>query len=259
MQAKYKPLVLVLPRDPSSDGFRGLLKSYELNVGADAAELVVVGALPPEAADGVLAVGGSVARSNKPAHPHLWAADFLGRAVVRRQPERRVMVLEADNTLFQHDDLFSCVTHEAVSVLAEPWVVAHDVKSREQYRVLDAELKPPFRRDTFEDVQIVSPVVAAGPARLVAAWELARVAIDARGSATTAGPSLLADWAGSWPWLTLVPATDPWVGHGHWDGVLNFPVADGVALCRRTGTPYALFHDWDLVPTARRPVARRYL
>ena len=259
MQSKYKPLVVVSPRDPAAAGFRGLLKSFDLNVGTDSAELVVSGRLTAEQADAVLSVGGSVVTSRKPYHPHLWVADFLGRAVLRRQPDRPVLVLESANTVFQTDDLLAYATHDAVSVLAEPWVVAHDVRSREQYAALNRELKPAFRRETFEDVQIISPAVAAGPARLVAMWETARVAIDARGAVTDAGVQLLADWAGSWPWLTLVPATDPWVGHGHWAGVLNVPVDDGVAVCPRTGGPYAIFHDWDLVATAVRPVTRRYL
>ncbi len=257
---KYKPLVVVILREAGT-AFRVMLRSFDRNVGANDADLVVIGPLPADARGAVEQAGGTVVKSDKPADPHLWVADYLNRAVVRNQPDRPVVVLEAGHTLFQTDELFRCVPPDAVSLLAEPWVVAHDVWNREGFEDLTSTLRPQFVAESFADVQIVSAAVAAGPARLVAQWEFLRVAVDVRNAkgAGQASVTALAHWARGWPGYNLVPVTDPWVAHGHWASVVGIPFEDGVALNRRTGEPYAILHDWHRVDVARKAIERKYL
>lgn len=258
----YKPLVLLLTDGRWDRATEILLNSFDANVGS-VADLVVPGNACDPLRNVVLSMGGIVHMGNMAfvQHPHLWAADYLNRFEVRRHPDRPVLVLEAGYTLFQSPDLFRCCTTNAVSVLVEPWPVDTDMWNRSNFEDLNASLRPGLRYERLDFVHIVSSVVAAGPARLVAMWELARAAIDARvGPGTTqSATTLLGDWAQSWPWFVPVPVTDPWVAHGHWAAKVDIPVADGVAVCQRTGEPYTLFHDWHRVSTAVAAVERKYL
>lgn len=255
---KYKPLVVALLRPVMDTDTRAFLNSYDRHLKTKA-ELVVPVWLPTVAAEGVRDVGGTVIKSDKPNVPHLRSADAVSR-IARDQPDRPVMVVCPGYTVFQHDELFKYVDGDSVSVSAAGGVIHHDVYSREQWGGFVESLRGGYAAGSTFDTPVVSPVVAAGPARLVAPFEYTRFAIDARigGGAGHSSITALADWAKTWPWFKLVPCHVPWVAHGHWATQTGTVFDKGVAVTKVAGAPYALFHGWDRVKDVSRTVERLY-
>lgn len=260
---KYKPLIVALPKFTMVDtGLRCFLRSYAKHL-MTKAELVVPVEVPPDVREAVREAGGTVIRSHLPAVAHLRSADAVSR-IARDQPDRPVMVVIPGYTVFQHDHLFRYCDGDAVTVSAESGMVPHDVAAREAWDEFNSSLRSPLRKDTAAQVQIVSPVVAAGPARLVGPFEFARAAMDAYETRTLytrhehTHTTALADWAKFWPWFKVVQGNVPWVSHGHWATQDGAVFDKGVAVAKTSGEPYAIFHDWHRVKDVSKQVERIY-
>lgn len=260
---KYKPLVVVLPRPTLADtGLRVFLNSFDRHL-SSRAELVVPVRVPNDVRDCVEEVGGRIVDCEQPDVSHLRAADAVSR-ICRDQPERPVMVIQPWHTIFQHDAVMRCVIGDGVTVSAEGGVVSADTAAKESWGAFDGELKMPLRKANGDELQIVSPLVVAGPSRLVAAFEFSRFALDAYAASALGtvnydrtGITALADWAKHWPWMRVVPASEPWVAHGHWATQLGIVFDRGVAVHARSGDRYAILHEWDRLPDRERAAVRR--
>ena len=251
MRPTYKPLVVAcLDAAERTAGAAAFLASYAAAVTPKAADLVVASPVNRPLRDAVKAIGGTVYPPGPPAaSPALRAADVVSR-VARDQPARPTLVVLVRYAVFQHADLFVGCTGEAVNVASEGGPVAHDTLYREQWADLGRR-RPALARP--DDPDTVSPLLAAGPARLVTAYWLALAAVEAvapgRPYRDTA-PALLSAWARGWSWLTVVPPTTPWAAFGRWATVLGTVFDRGVAVAPRSGEPYAMLFDWDRVPGA---------
>lgn len=245
----YKPLVVATFAVPDlTAGHVAFLKSFSDKVG-DRADLVLATEAARAVRDALKGIGAVLHRSTLPDTPYLRAADAISR-IARDQPDRPVLAVHARYTVFQSADLFGGYRPETVSVAAEGPVVAHDIVHRERWDEA-AKWGVALPETDLAEVPVVSRTVAAGPARLVAAYQTTLAALLLTKDGATADvvmPSALALMAVNSSWHRVVPVETPWVAHGRSAHAAGIAFAKAVAVTRRSGEPYAILTDWDRVP-----------
>jgi hypothetical protein len=249
VKAKYKPLVVATFAVPDlTAGHVAFLKSFDDKVGSDRCDLVIATEASKAVREALHGIGARHVHSRLPDAPYLRAADAVNR-IARDQPERPTLVVHARHTVFQTADVFAGYTPETVSVAEEGGVVYHDPVHKERWQEawkwqtgLPTDLTP---------IPVVSRTVAAGPARLVAAYQTTLAALRHTKDPQTADfvlPSFLAVLAEGWSWHRLVPVETPWVAHGRSAVAVGIAFDKAVAVTKRSGEPYAILTDWDRVP-----------
>lgn len=254
---KYRPLIVALPDPVVTEGTVEFFRSYCKHLSRQA-DMIVPVDVSPTLKELIQECCANVVRSEKPAMKHLRSADVISR-LARDQPDRPVLVIRPGRTVFQNDQIFRYCEPHAVTLSAEGGTVTHDVWNRESWADFNAAMKGPLRAESPADIQIVSTVVAAGPAYLMSVFEYARFAFEARsGVQDQSAITALAEWSRTWPWMSVLPATTPWVAHGHWAMQLGMVFDKEVAVSKISGDPYAIFHDWHRVKHVSRFVQRAY-
>jgi hypothetical protein len=229
--------------------------SFSVSARKDTTKLVVfTGSMPTDVASKIFFRGGTVVRvpadfgdpGNK--QRHWYFAQYLA---THHRELRYVLTVDARDTVFQGDP-FSFDLDDRLVFSAEDGLLGDDKWCSGDVKNLAKELRKQCYAPSSR-ARIINGGLVAGPAALMASFQLTRFAADMRAGKGTDQATLtaLVNWTRDWPSVRVVGPDEPWAYHGHWAEKRGLTLNDhGHALCDRD-REYLLFHQWDRHPEAR--------
>lgn len=255
---KEKPLLLatVTRNQALSVGFRVFLRSYA-SLCAGRYELrILAGHMsdqPRRLAENCgaeIEISSAMRNSEEREQRYFDYARWLNSAA-EATPGRLVMTLDASSTVVQHHDLFADVQGRETTYLAATGGLVHqDTKLMAEVGKYQDRVRDSLLLDTYERAPALADDFAAGTARRMAHYAALRLALDFTGSCGRASLTAYVYTTRRWFGFKLVEPTTPWVGHGNWYETTKHSLLDDnfQLLCKQTGSPYPLFHQWDRTP-----------